>query len=258
MTEFCELTLETKGFYGVDFSKQLDQIKCLVFDMECLWFEVVPIAALIKRQKEQNPNLDCTEALIDQTLLARGSANYSANTVEGCVHFAAKYYLDNYPIRFQFLLQRATPQEISRHYIKPLWRTLLRQGAEIRVLVEELKRKDVEIAQYQAEGARLNRTTVQTDTFDEEKFRQALPVQLPVESVYVQNLLNSDVHRSNLMKTLELEHNIGDSARSRNKLPVPAHQQFNSPSRRRKKRPRPMMVPDVTKTSIQYEHEEDD
>uniref|UniRef100_A0A182S2T3 XLF-like N-terminal domain-containing protein n=1 Tax=Anopheles funestus TaxID=62324 RepID=A0A182S2T3_ANOFN len=75
-----------------------DQITCLVFDMECLWMEVVPVATLIKRQKEQNPNLDCTETLIDQTLLAGCNPNYSANVVEGRIHFAAKYYLDNYPI----------------------------------------------------------------------------------------------------------------------------------------------------------------
>uniref|UniRef100_A0A182LZ89 Non-homologous end-joining factor 1 n=1 Tax=Anopheles culicifacies TaxID=139723 RepID=A0A182LZ89_9DIPT len=236
MTDFCELTLETKGYYGVHFSKQLDQITCLVFDMKSLWIEVVPLATLIKRQKEQNPTLDCTEALIDQTLLAGCSANYSADTVDSCVQFAAKYYLNNYPITFKFSLIRATTQEVSHRYIKPLWRTLLRQEAEIRALVEELKRKDIEIAQYQAEGARLNRTTVQTDTFDERKFRQEFPVRLPEESVYVRNLLDSDVHRSILMKILELEQSSGSSDRNNTKLPVSITQHMNSPSRRRKKR----------------------
>ncbi|XP_035894235.1 non-homologous end-joining factor 1 [Anopheles stephensi] len=262
MTDFCELTLETKGFYGVNFTKHSAQITCIVFDVEgAIWLEVVPIQTLIRRQKAQNPNLDCSEPLIDQTLLAAGcSASYGATIVDDCVHFTAKYYLANYPITFQFFLARGTAQEISRHYIKPLWRTLLRQRAEIGALVEELKRKDLEIAQYQAEGARLNRTTVQTVPFDEETFRhQFLPVQLPQQTVRIDTLLDSAVHRDRLMQTLELEPIEVDTSRGRNKPPVPSTQQTGTPTRRRKKRVKPLTaVADVSKTMIVYENEEDE
>ncbi|XP_050067465.1 non-homologous end-joining factor 1-like [Anopheles maculipalpis] len=260
MIDFCELTLETKAFYGVNFSKRSDQITCIVFDTEGdLWLEVVLIAALIKRQKEQNPNLDCSEPLIDQTLLAAGcSASYGATIVDDCVHFTAKYYLANYPVTFLFFLARGTRQEVSRHYIKPLWRTLLRQRAEIDALVEELKRKDLEIAQYQAEGARLNRTTVQTVPFDEQTFRQEFPVQLPQQTVRIDSLLDHAVHRDRLMKTLELEQNMVNSSSGRSRqTPVPTT--LGTPTKRRRKRVKPLSVAaaDITKTVIEYENDDE-
>nr|XP_040238791.2 uncharacterized protein LOC120959461 [Anopheles coluzzii] len=260
MTDFCELTLNRKGFYGVDFSKDFDRIKCVVFDMEGLWMEELPVATLIKRQKERNPTMDCTEALIDQTLLEAGcSGNYSATIAEAGVHFTAKYYLENYPITFQFFLVPALAQGISCHYIKPLWRTVLLQYAQIRALAEELKRKDAEIAQYQAEGARLSRTSVQTVPFDEQTFRHEFPMKLPKQSIRIEHLLESSVHRGRLMKTLDIEETGMDgSAKSKARLSIPTTQSISSPSRRKKKRARILAPTDLTKQNIEYDNEEDD
>uniref|UniRef100_A0A182NWC0 Non-homologous end-joining factor 1 n=1 Tax=Anopheles dirus TaxID=7168 RepID=A0A182NWC0_9DIPT len=260
MSDFCELPLRTKGFYGVDFSKTLDKIKCIVFNMEGIWMEELSTADLIKRQQERNPSLECTEALIDQTLLAGGDASYSVDLVGDCVHFTVKYYLENYPVSFLFLLWQGSVQEVSCHYIKPLWRTLLRQEAEIRALVEELKRKDVEIAQYQAEGARLNRTAVQTAPFEVERFEREIPVQLPRQIVNVRNLLSSNVHRGCLMKTLDITQRAENTspAAGAKRPSVPTVQQ-RSHSNRRKKRARQVVTcVDTARSSIAYDNEQEE
>uniref|UniRef100_A0A182Q3M2 XLF-like coiled-coil region domain-containing protein n=1 Tax=Anopheles farauti TaxID=69004 RepID=A0A182Q3M2_9DIPT len=227
--------------------------------MEGIWLEELSTADLIKRQKDRNPILECTEAIIDQTLLAGANASYSVELAEDCVHFTVKYYFENYPVSYLFRLRQGSEQELSCHYIKPLWRTLLRQEAEIRALVEELKRKDVEIAQYQAEGARLGRTAVQTVPFELERFEREIPVQLPKQIVNVRNLLGSPVHRANLMQTLDVTQRTENTSPGGTKRSFVTNEQQRSHPKRKKKRVRQVVLAvDTVRTSITYDNEEEE
>ncbi|XP_052862828.1 non-homologous end-joining factor 1-like [Anopheles cruzii] len=166
------------SFFGVDFSRPDDtSIRCILFDMNSIWVEQMPITALIEREHKRNPIISCSEEIVDSTLFAKPATLYTLERGNGAerdrpVKLAAKYYVDGMPVTFGFELRFGTPHQLSEHVTIPLWRAVLLLEAQNHSLKQMLASKDAELEQYRIEGAILKRTTLQTPVFNEELFEK--------------------------------------------------------------------------------------
>ncbi|XP_049544635.1 non-homologous end-joining factor 1-like isoform X2 [Anopheles darlingi] len=162
-------------YHGVDFSRELDTdrayIKCILFDLQAIWYERLPLLSLIGRENERNPIVSYNEALINNTLLSIEAVAYTIEETE-TRKLTVKYYVSATPITFVFQLTVGTADQLSLHMIVPLWRTVLLLDGQKRNLKAIIEKKDAELEQYRLEGAVLKRTTMQTSKFNGEEFER--------------------------------------------------------------------------------------
>lgn len=212
MADFVQLD---DGHYFVDIVRvpgERVHLMCILFDMKSLWLEQLSIDAVLERENKRNPVCCYTEALID-TLLAEKPASYtlqpSATGVEDGDEshrtLTVKYYVYDTPVTLEFRLRLGTADELSECVILPLWRAVLLLDAKNRSLAEKLAKKDVEIAQYRAEGAELKRTTVQTIKFEAQQFDKEFPLSAPAEKgLNVTRILDGREQRQKLINAVHL------------------------------------------------------
>uniref|UniRef100_A0A2M4BXA2 Putative replication factor c subunit 1 n=2 Tax=Anopheles marajoara TaxID=58244 RepID=A0A2M4BXA2_9DIPT len=196
-------------YHGVDFSRVLDPdceyIKCVLFDLQTLWYERVPLVSLINRENERNPIVTYNEALINSTLLSIEAVAYTIEETE-TKKLTVKYYVSATPITFMFKLTAATAEQLSLQLIVPLWRTVLLLDSQKRNLKAILEKKDAELEQYRLEGAVLKRTSMQTSKFNGEEFEKSYMDQddstITREDKTILQLLTRLTHRHHLKQAV--------------------------------------------------------
>ncbi|XP_058063893.1 non-homologous end-joining factor 1-like [Anopheles bellator] len=195
------------GFYGVDFSRADDTfIRCILFDMNSLWVEQVPITALIEREHKRNPIISCNETIVDSTLFAKPATLYTVEQGNGdesdrLVTLTAKYYVGGMPVTFGFELMVGTACQFSEYMTIPLWRAMLLLETQNHSLKQMLVKKDAELEQYRIEGAVLKRTTLQTPVFNEQLFEKQFADQGAVGKI-VGLLARGQRQRTDLMRAV--------------------------------------------------------
>ncbi|XP_035784781.1 non-homologous end-joining factor 1-like isoform X2 [Anopheles albimanus] len=196
-------------YHGVDFSRDLDPdcayIKCILFDLQALWYERLPLVSLINRENERNPIVTYNEALINSTLLSNEAIAYTIEETE-TKNLTVKYCVSDTPITFMFKLTAGTAEQLSLHLIVPLWRTVLLLDGQKRNLKAILEKKDAELEQYRLEGAVLKRTNVQTTKFNGEEFERSYIDQdewsITREERTIHQLLTRLTHRHRLKQAV--------------------------------------------------------
>lgn len=203
------------GHYFVDIVRvpgEQVHLKCIMFDMKSLWIEQLSIEAVVARENKRDPVCCYTEALID-TLLAKKPASYTLHSSatgdeDACEDhrtLAVKYYVYETPVTLEFRLKPGSVDEMSECVILPLWRAVLLLDAKNRSLTEQLVQKDVEIAQYRAEGAELKRTTVQTTKFEAQQFNEKFPLSAPTgKGLNISRILDGREQRQKLINAVQL------------------------------------------------------
>ncbi|XP_050098874.1 non-homologous end-joining factor 1-like isoform X2 [Anopheles aquasalis] len=242
VTSMPAFVLIENKYHGVDFSREHDldraYIKCVLFDLQALWYERLPLESLVNRENERNPIVTYNEALINSTLLSIEAVAYTIEETE-TKKLTVKYYVSATPITFVFQLTAATTEQLSLQLIVPLWRTVLLLDSQKRNLKAILEKKDAELEQYRLEGAVLKRTTMQTSKFNGEEFETSYMNEdertITREDRTILQLLTRLTHRHHLKQAV---HFVDRTTVASSVVQSPGGQSSSGSPNKRKKRKR--------------------
>lgn len=158
-----------------------DEITCWLTDLKGIYRETLAcMADVMERIKHENPLLfasDIEKKVLDTILTLPKKTNaakadqitFSRNDNQ----LQLKYYLsEKVPLRFYWTLSKCNEATFFEMVTAPLLRQIVCAGDTIRDLVDIVKRKDLEIAQYKFDGAQpLTRKHFVTQRFDENQIK---------------------------------------------------------------------------------------
>lgn len=152
-------------------------ITFMLCDFKSLWNETVSNSELFKRVTDKNPDLDMTDQVIKDQMLAAVDAVVSMKEPkvthkDDHVDLDLNYLIfGEFEVKFQWSLKKCGPQECFEHFTKLMMRQMGAMQEQNKRLVLELKKKDDEIGQYQLEyGQQIQRKRFITEPFEEHKF----------------------------------------------------------------------------------------
>lgn len=136
-----------------------------------IWMEALTRETFIKKCQKLNPllnvdGIDCNKIMIN--LLN----NVSKYIVDASVE-QIKLHIDveGDVVKFDFNLSKATPEHFWKVVTKPLCLSSIELKRQHKILLDLIKKKDDEIAEYKAEGAQLLRKHIETNAFNEEQLK---------------------------------------------------------------------------------------
>lgn len=160
-------------------------ITCWFSNFEQLWSETLTVSEIEQRAKGDNPYWDITATTLEiinklpmeerpGSLPVASSSTVEHNADTNSVLLNVKYYVNNAPFRFHWNLSKSNNIAFFRELTFPLLECINKQLEERANLIDTIKKKDAEIAQYVLEGAVLTRQQLQTDQFDESKIESTI------------------------------------------------------------------------------------
>ncbi|XP_073833234.1 uncharacterized protein isoform X2 [Musca autumnalis] len=152
-----------------------NQVTLILYDLNEIWSESIPIDELKRKVKVLNRRYDFNEENIRKTLCDGGdletalleSADRRSNDK---VTLKVKYRVKDCPFHYEWNLTKQTLKEFQSFFVKPMLQTLVACKEQIEILTETVRKKDAEIQQYRKDGAILGRKTLATKLFAFEEF----------------------------------------------------------------------------------------
>ncbi|XP_033625006.1 non-homologous end-joining factor 1-like [Asterias rubens] len=167
-----------------------DCYEILLYDMITMWSEECSKDAFMKKAKRLNPNVEAPVAtliqhlkddLSSQNLSSKSSSRYMYKIIYSRPPDESKITLQlfsklpgNVPFRWEFDGREASSDMYAQHLATPLLimvSELCRQQGELQNL---LTKKDAEIEDYKADGAKVSRRSLLTVPFDAKAFRNEM------------------------------------------------------------------------------------
>ncbi|XP_076247147.1 uncharacterized protein LOC143187070 isoform X2 [Calliopsis andreniformis] len=103
--------------------------------------------------------------------------NISQHVDEASVeHIKLRVHLEGGSMKFALYLTKAPPEYFWEIITKPLCVSSMEIIRQNKILLDLVKRKDEEIAEYKAEGAELIRKNIETKTFNEDQLKVDIPI----------------------------------------------------------------------------------
>jgi len=140
-------------------------------DFKVLWRERIAWQDILNRAKSENPfmNVDGKKGAIERTISSLAD-QYKYNCKENELLLKIKYYISGVPFHFYWKLMKSNSDVFFEEITKKLLVTLLNVQDQRFELIDIVKRKDLEINQYKAEGATLTRKNIATQPFCKQEF----------------------------------------------------------------------------------------
>ncbi|XP_030639179.1 non-homologous end-joining factor 1 [Chanos chanos] len=161
------------------------EYRVLLSDLNCVWEEEMDAEAIQTRAQKLNKRLSAPVTSIYSHLRSVAQPRLSGQTEdqEGSGHFSLEYrgtdltlrlksLLAGVPFHWEFCCTSAPVTVVCRQLVRPLLaisQVLRRQVGELGAL---LIRKDAEIQDYRENGAALTRSRLQTELFEEDRYRE--------------------------------------------------------------------------------------
>lgn len=148
--------------------KENDKFNILLTNLVELWAETLTKDATIQRCRELNKllnvdSLDCNQ-IVGTILNDICSHIVEANKEKIQLHRK----IEDITFKFAIHLRKASPEEFCEIVTKPVCISSMELMRQCRILLDLIKKKDEEIAEYKAEGAELIRKNIETKPFNEE------------------------------------------------------------------------------------------
>lgn len=167
----------------IRFVKEKDSWKVLLTDLIELWVETLTDETMFRKCESSNPLLTPITNF-DWKSLVMDMLNDIPKHVQAYVTEVSAYRIelrknkDFIKFKFSLDLVRGTAEQFWENVTMPLSLASMELLRRHEILLDLIKRKDEEIAEYKAEGAELIRKYIATKPFDEELFRvnSATPV----------------------------------------------------------------------------------
>lgn len=145
--------------------------KVLLTNFKEIWSESLTDEKILERSKKLNPILiisdnEHREVVLDTLSdIPEYAKESSTNVIKLSKHFEGGNF------KFELLFSKGTTEEFWENVTKPLYLSSIELMRRQNILLDLVKRKDTEIAEYKAEGAELLRKNIETKVFDEDQLQ---------------------------------------------------------------------------------------
>lgn len=158
--------------YMISATQKDDDIDLLLTNFIEIWMEKLTNKIILDRCRELNPLLH-VEDLICQEIILNMLKDIPGNIKEPS--YPEKIELRTKKgrgvVKFELKLVKGTPENFWEYITKPLCISSMEVVRQHKFLLDLIKKKDEEIAEYKAEGAELIRKNIETKPFTEEQLK---------------------------------------------------------------------------------------
>ncbi|XP_054009811.1 uncharacterized protein LOC128893007 isoform X2 [Hylaeus anthracinus] len=154
--------------YVISVTWRNDTVHVFLTNLIELWMETLTNENILDRCRELNPLLD-VEVLDYRNVVTNILSNMSKYIVEASIEqIKLRAHVNGGSMKFALHLSKGTPKNFWEIITKPLCISSMEIIRQHKILLDLIKRKDEEIAEYKAEGAELIRKNIETEIFKEE------------------------------------------------------------------------------------------
>ncbi|XP_055912283.1 non-homologous end-joining factor 1-like [Eupeodes corollae] len=164
-------TTEENYFFKCS-SQEENSITYYLYDLKEVWSEKCSITEIIQRSKNLNKRICYDSETVVATLRSGKPSSVSIESTDYGRNVILKYHIMERPFNFEWNLTPLHADEFQKLITNPLFLSIHYLAEQIKELKKIINKKDVEIKQYIAEGAVLQRKTVATEEFNEEAFNR--------------------------------------------------------------------------------------
>ncbi|XP_016913332.2 uncharacterized protein LOC107998527 [Apis cerana] len=162
--------------YMISIIHKNDTIKVFLTNLIEIWIETLTKEIILDRCRKLNPLLN-VETIDCYDIALNILSNMSEYIVEASIkHIKLRAQIDGGSIKFSVNLEKGTSQDFWEIITKPLYISSMEIIRQHKFLLDLIKKKDKEIAEYKAEGAELIRKNIETKFFTEEQFKIDIPI----------------------------------------------------------------------------------
>ncbi|XP_031365311.1 uncharacterized protein LOC102676318 isoform X1 [Apis dorsata] len=162
--------------YMISITYKNDTIKVFLTNLIEIWIETLTKEIILDRCRKLNPLLN-VEAIDYNDIILNILSNMSKYIVEASIeHIKLRAQIDGGLMKFYINLEKGTSQDFWEIITKPLYISSMEIIRQHKILLDLIKKKDEEIAEYKAEGAELIRKNIETKFFTEEQFKIDIPI----------------------------------------------------------------------------------
>ncbi|XP_012276190.1 non-homologous end-joining factor 1 [Orussus abietinus] len=167
--------------------------RILLTDLVEIWSEVLEQKTLLARCRDLNPLLgvdsSCMEKIIERILDDIPKHSTSQSSVERIILHTI---IEGGVFRFNIDLTKGTAREFWREVTMPMYQITAELDRRQKILLDLVKRKDEEIAEYVATGAELIRKHIKTQVFHSDLFKTESPICTTKDSLNIfQSVISS-------------------------------------------------------------------
>ncbi|XP_076632654.1 non-homologous end-joining factor 1 isoform X1 [Colletes latitarsis] len=157
--------------YMISITRRNDTTKVFLTNLIEIWMETLTNEIILTRCRELNPLLN-VDAFNYEEVVANILSNILEYIVEASVEqIKLRAQIEEGSMKFALYLSKGTPYDFWEIITKPLCVSSMEIIRQHKILLDLVKRKDEEIAEYKAEGAELIRKNIETETFKEEDLK---------------------------------------------------------------------------------------
>ncbi|KAG7188058.1 hypothetical protein KM043_013223 [Ampulex compressa] len=143
-------------------------------DLVEIWIEVLPEKEILSRCQKLNPLLN-VEVLDCQSLIANVLSNISEYVIEATVNeIRLRIKVEGGMMKFVLHFTKGTPFQFWSNVTKPLCISSMEYNRQHKILLDLIRKKDEEIAEYKAEGAELIRKNIETAPFNNDQLQAGI------------------------------------------------------------------------------------
>lgn len=145
--------------------------KVLLTNFKEIWSESLTDEKILERSKKLNPILIISDNEHREVVLDTLSdvPEYVKESSTNVIKLSKSFEGGNF--KFEILFSKGTTEEFWENVTKPLYLSSIELMRRQNILLDLVKRKDTEIAEYKAEGAELLRKNIETKVFDEDQLQ---------------------------------------------------------------------------------------
>ncbi|XP_033338296.2 non-homologous end-joining factor 1 [Megalopta genalis] len=189
--------------YMISVTEKNNRIEVFLTNFIEIWMEILTDEVILKRCKDLNPLLN-VDALNYKDIVASILNNLHTYIDEASVEqIKLRIQIDRGSMKFILNLSKGTQQKLWEIITKPLCISFMELNRRHKIILDLIKKKDKEIAEYRAEGVELTRKNIQTEVFKEEQLKMIIPV--PSMNTYINVFQESEnfYNKLNLQKESE-------------------------------------------------------
>ncbi|XP_048455039.1 non-homologous end-joining factor 1 [Rhincodon typus] len=188
--------------------------KLMLWDHNSVWWEEMNSDDLKQRAQELNKRLKAPVSAFCRYLreavgpLLRGGGRdplpgFVCERAQNLLSISLRSELSGVPFYWTFRCTEAPMSMVSHHMICPLLNIMQALHRQTRDLMLLLERKDAEILDYKENGATLSRDRLETETFNEEEFKDRFFAECLSEAISTQDgrVFNSELQTLYTMVT---------------------------------------------------------
>ncbi|KAK2710699.1 hypothetical protein QYM36_012019, partial [Artemia franciscana] len=151
-------------------------------NLSCVWKEEKTDDEISQKSENLNPSIEASNkritsivgSVVNDEKARQSSYVYLSEDGNRKLVIKMEQRLENLPFVWEFEPELQTKEQLKEDIVLPLLYSLVEMEYRERELIHIIKRKDAEIEDYKATGAKVSRKQLETKPFEESKFGESL------------------------------------------------------------------------------------